>query len=91
MYNLSAADVKTNVTTVAYKITGLCICKTTYIITAASLCTGRMWKTDTEVRIYAHGKTGAVCSVCQTGTTIYIWVTDKLECIACYARACAAA
>ena len=36
-----------------------------------------------ECCIYTHNETGAVCPVCQTGSTVYIRITDKLWCITC--------
>ena len=43
-----------------------------------------MRKTDAELCINTHNKSGAVCSICQTGSAIYIWISNKLACIINY-------
>ena len=77
MNDRAATDINSNVTTVADDVAWLCICKA-YAISNASHSTGAVRKTDTEVCIYTHNETGAVCPVCQTGSTVYIRITDKL-------------
>ena len=49
-----------------------------YPYTTASHRTGGMWQADTKVCIDGFDKSGTVCTVCQTLTTPYIRVADKL-------------
>ena len=42
-----------------------------------------MWKTISKLCINTHCKSGTISSSSQTGSTIYIWVTNKVLCIAC--------
>ena len=77
MNDRAATDINSNVTTVAYNLSRLCIRKT-YLVSNNASCPGRMWKSYAKCCIYTHNETGAVCPVCQTGSTVYIRITDKL-------------
>ena len=66
--------------TVTYDITSLHRIHI-YTITNATHSTGRVRKSYTKSRIYTHNKTRAVCSVCQTRSTINIRIANELGCI----------
>ena len=82
MYDGIVSNINCNVSTVTYDVTRLHVCLA-YFISYTSHCTGGMRKWYTKCCIYAHYESGTVCSVCQAGSTIYIWVSNKLTCIAC--------
>ena len=54
-----------------------------YLRTTSWLCCCTMWKTISKLCINTHCKSGTIGSSSQTGSTIYIWVTNKVLCIAC--------
>ena len=77
MYNKAAADIQRHMSLIANQISGLRLL-IGYPGSRASLLIGGTGKTVPELLINTIGKAGAVCPVCQTGSTVYIRITDKL-------------
>lgn len=62
------------------QVTGSCFGYTD-LSSDTRLRTGCTRKTDTKFAEYRHGKSGTVCTVCQAGSSIHIWIADKLQCV----------
>ena len=76
--DLSVTDIQCYMTGVADQVSGLCIGKSVNCGALAAVCGRGMRQAYTEVRIHAHYKSGAVRTVGQTGSSIYIRVTNEL-------------
>lgn len=85
MNDTSAADanrhmIYMSVFGIENQVAGLCIGHTDFFA-YAGLFAGCPWKADSEFTEYCLRKSGTVCAVSQAGTSVYIWVSDKLQCV----------
>ena len=82
MYKRVVPNINTNMSAVAYNVTGLNIIDT-YSVSYTALCAGGMRKRNTKRCIYRHYKSGTIRTICQTASAVYIRISDKLACIIC--------
>lgn len=61
------------------------------LLSYTRLCTGCSRQINSKLSEYCLGETGAVCTMSQTGTTIHIWISYKLQRIGSDCRTVAAA
>lgn len=78
MHNLTASNIDTNMSAVAYDIPCLHLALADAIPNASQRA-GGMGQTDTERSVDAHNKSGAISAVCQAGSAIYIGIPYKLS------------
>ena len=78
MNDLSIADIQCYMTGITDQVTGLCIGQSVYCCPLTAVCRRGMREADTKVRIYTHYKSGTIGTVGQTGSTVYIRITDEL-------------
>lgn len=53
----------------------------TNLLSYTGLLTGGSRQTDSKLAEYRLGEARTVRTVCQTGTTVHIWISYKLQCI----------
>ena len=76
------SHVDSNVTAVADDVAGFCISDSAgYSSAHRAKCVGGMWKRSSEMSVDGHYKTGAVSSVCKTGTAVYVGVSKETSCV----------
>lgn len=80
MDNLSVARIDSHMAGVADDIARLHLIHTD-AVADAPVCPGRVGKRYPELLIYAHDEAGAVSSVRQGCSAIYIRIADELGCI----------
>ncbi len=79
MYDGVVSYIDSNMSAVADNIARLCVCKA-YTISYTAESAGAVRKTYTEVCVNTHNETGAVSTVGQACTTVYIRIADELGC-----------
>ena len=89
MYDGVISAVDSHMSTVADNVARLCLGKA-YRISYASHGAGGMGQAHTEVCVYSHNKAGAIGSVGQACTAVYIRIAHELACEADYCIAAAA-
>ena len=80
MYQLPITCIDSHMAGITYDVARLCILDTIYRCPHVSVRCGRMRQAYPKVIINAHHESGAVCTVGQTGATVYVRISYKLHC-----------
>ena len=78
MHDHAIAHIQCYVTVIAYYISGTCFIERSDRGSYTAVRYIVVRKTETEVSVNCHDKSGTVCAMGQAGTTPYIRISDKL-------------
>ena len=78
MHDLAAAHINSHMARVAHDIAGLGVFQAAHCRTHIPVRRGRVRQAHTEIRIHAHDKAGAVRTVREGRTAVYIRISNKL-------------